>query len=269
MRDGIARASGCAIAVMAKAPVPGEVKTRLAPPLTLEVTAALSASFLRDITENIVVVAREMRVQGYVAYAPERSEILFDGIVADGTRLVLADGAGVIVPGVHGFGRSLLHAAQSLFAQGHDAVCLLNSDSPNLPTSLLSQAASALAEHGERVVLGPAEDGGYYLLGMKAPHIHLFEDVAWSTNAVAEQTRARARALGLPVVELHPWYDVDDAPALHRLCRELASRRPVGALVPFPAPATAGCVERLCIHDLLAAASRRQMECAPSNRRGI
>jgi uncharacterized protein len=267
--DDFAPGRGCAIAVMAKAPVPGEAKTRLAPPLTLEAAAALSASFLRDITENIVLAARTVKVQGYVAYAPGGSETLFDRLLADGTQLVLANGAGVSAPRVRGFGRCLLHAAQSLFGTGHDAVCLLNSDSPNLPTSLLSQAAVALAEYDDGVVLGPAEDGGYYLLGMKATHIHLFEDIAWSTSAVAEQTRERARALGLPLVELDPWYDVDDAPALNRLCRELASRRPVGGLLPYPAPATAECVNRLCIHDLLAAASRRQMECAPSSRGGV
>ena len=123
-------------------------------------------------------------------------------------------------PRVRGFGRCLLQAARSLFDRGHDAVCLLNSDSPTLPTSLLSRAARALAEAGDRVVLGPADDGGYYLIGMKAPHVHLFEDIDWSTSRVAEQTRQRARALGLSVVELDTWYDVDDAAALTRLCRD-------------------------------------------------
>ena len=177
-------------------------------------------------------------------------------MLANGTGLVLADGAGVSASRVHGFGRSLLHAAQALFAQGHDAVCLLNSDSPTLPTSLLAQSAAALAERGDRIVLGAAEDGGYYLLGMKAPHVHLFEDIAWSTGEVAAQTRERARALGLAVVELDAWYDVDDAPALLRLCRDLASAPPADGLAPYPAPATAGCIERLGIRELLGAAAR-------------
>ena len=122
---------------------------------------------------------------------------------------------------------------------------------PDLAESLLAQSAAALAEAGDRVVLGPAEDGGYYLLGMKAPHVHLFEDIAWSTGEVAAQTRQRARALGLPLVELDPWYDVDDAPALARLCRELASAPPVDGLAPYPAPATAECIARLRIRELL------------------
>ncbi len=253
MPNGVAREGGCAIAVMAKAPVPGRVKTRLVPPLTPEIAAALSAGFLRDITENIALAAAGAKSFGYVAYAPAGSEALFDGMLAEGTRFVLADGAAVSAPGVEGFGRCLLHAAQSLFASGHDSVCLLNSDSPNLPTSLLSTAAASLAGAGDRVVLGPAEDGGYYMLGMKAPHLHLFENIAWSTNNVAAQTRQRAAALGLPIVELDPWYDVDDASALRRLCRDLGSPSRVNGLDPFCAPATAGCIERLRIRERLTA----------------
>jgi uncharacterized protein len=246
---GSDRHQGCAIAVMAKAPIPGQVKTRLAPPLTVDMAAALSAAFLRDVTENIALAARGAKVRGYVAYAPRGAEPLFDGILADGTALVLADGEAVAAPRVRGFGRSLLHAAEALFARGHDAVCLLNSDSPNLPTALLRQMAEALAAPGDRVVLGPAEDGGYYLIGAKAAHPHLFEDVAWSTPLVAAQTRERARALGLPVVELDAWYDVDDEAALVRLIHDLGS----GRRDAYPAWATAACLERLRVRDLLAA----------------
>jgi uncharacterized protein len=247
------REGGCAIAVMAKAPVAGQVKTRLVPPLTPGMASALSASFLRDVTENIALAARDMPMQGYAAYAPAGSEASFDGVLAAGTRLVLADGAAVSPPGVAGFGRCLLDAAESLFAKEHDAVCLLNADSPNLPTNLLAQAAAALAQAGDRIVLGPAEDGGYYVLGIKAPHQHLFEGVAWSTSAVAEQTRERARALGLPVVELDPWYDVDDAPSLHRLCRDLILQPTANGLAPFAAAATADCIDRLDLRAVLAA----------------
>jgi rSAM/selenodomain-associated transferase 1 len=253
MGEAFAREGGCAVAVMAKAPRPGQVKTRLVPPLTVNSAAALSTSFLRDITENIALAARDAAIRGYVAYAPAGSERAFHGILADGTRLVLADGVGVSISGVDGFGRSLLHAAQALFAKGHDAVCLLNSDSPTLPTRLLVQAAAALAEPGDRVALGPAEDGGYYVIGLKAPHIHLFQDIVWSSSSVAQDTRTRACALGLPVVELDTWYDVDDAASLRRLCRELTSRTG-HELAPYHAPATAACLARLRIPDLLAAA---------------
>jgi rSAM/selenodomain-associated transferase 1 len=254
MREPVAREGGCAIAVMAKAPRPGQVKTRLIPPLTADSAAALSASFLRDITDNITLAARHTAIQGYVAYAPVGLERAFDGLLSDGTRLIPADGGNLSLTGVQGFGRSLLHAAQALFALGHDAVCLLNSDSPTLPTRLLRQAAAALAEPGDRVVLGPAEDGGYYLIGMRAPHIHLFQNIAWSTEQVAEETRARAVALCLPLIELDTWYDVDDAASLRRLCRELASGRPSGCLQGYRPSATAECLARLRVPELLAAA---------------
>ncbi|HXZ02855.1 MAG TPA: TIGR04282 family arsenosugar biosynthesis glycosyltransferase [Stellaceae bacterium] len=240
----------CAIAVMAKAPRAGQVKTRLVPPLTPEAARQLSACFLSDITENLRLAARAAALCGYVAYAPAGLERMFDGVVAPGTRLVLADGSGDMPPRVQGFGRSLLDAARALFARGHESVCLLNADSPTLPTALLAEAARALAAQGDRVVLGPADDGGYYLLGMKAPHAHLFEDIAWSTAAVAEETRARARALGLPILELAPWYDVDDGAALQRLWREIAAPRQE-ALAAYPAPATAAALARLCLADLL------------------
>jgi rSAM/selenodomain-associated transferase 1 len=253
MNEPISRSGGCAIAVMAKAPRPGLVKTRLVPPLSPSSASALSASFLRDITENIARAARAADIRGYVAYAPAGSEAAFDGKLASGTRLILADGTGISIPGISGFGRSLLHAVQALFAKGHDVVCLLNSDSPTLPTRLLIEAAAVLAATGDRMVLGPADDGGYYLIGIKAPHLHLFQNIAWSTAGVAAETRMRAAALNLPVVELDTWYDVDDALSLRRLCRELASASIADATCRYGAPATAECLAHLRIPELLAA----------------
>ena len=244
----------CAIAVMAKAPQPGRVKTRLTPPLSPADAMALSRSFLRDTTTNIRLAGEQAAISGYVAYAPANTEKLFDGMLAEGTRLILADGAPTMPAGVQGFGRSLLHAARGLFDRGYGSVCLLNSDSPTLPTGLLVQAAQALLAPGDRVVLGPAEDGGYYLVGMKAPHAGLFEYVAWSTEQVAEQTSERARVLGLEIVELAAWYDVDDLAALHRLLREIDASAPgAGGLAPYAAPATVACVDRLGLRGLLAA----------------
>jgi rSAM/selenodomain-associated transferase 1 len=212
----------CAIGVMAKAPQPGKSKTRLCPPLTPHQAAALSAAFLRDITENIALSARFFPISGYIAYAPAGGESLFDGHLAAGTSLILADGTPAMPAGVDGFGRSLLHAIQAMLALGHGSAVVLNSDSPTLPTSFLCRTAEALTQDGDRVVLGPAEDGGYYLLGMKQAHARLFADIAWSTDSVAETTRARAAELGLEVVELPTWYDVDDHAALTRLIAETA-----------------------------------------------
>jgi len=237
----------CAIAVMAKAPQPGRAKTRLVPPLTSDEAACMGAAFLRDVTDNLACAAQAAPIRCYAAYAPAGSESLLTPHLAPATRMVLADGSLLVPDRVRGFGRSLLQAATSLLARGYGAAALLNSDSPTLPTALLRQAATALTAAGDRVVLGPAEDGGYYLIGMKAPHAHLFADVAWSTEAVAEQTRARACELGLELVELEPWYDVDDSAALRRLVREVAA-----GSSGYAAPFTAAVVAQLRLADRLA-----------------
>ena len=244
------RASTCAIGVMAKAPRPGYCKTRLCPPLDAVQAAALSAAFLRDVTENIALAAHDAAICGCIAYAPANAEHLFDGHLAEGTSLLLADGAAPMPPDVQGFGRSLLHAIQAIFAQGFAAACVLNSDSPTLPTGFLVRAARALLAPGERVVLGPADDGGYYLLGMKQPHARLFADIAWSTGEVAAVTRARAASLGLDVVTLPTWYDVDDVAALTRLVAEHATPE------AYPAPATRACIARIGLGSRLDVAAQ-------------
>ncbi len=246
------RADICAIAVMAKVPQPGRSKTRLVPPLTPEQASALSAAFLRDVTENIALAARQHPIHGSIAYAPAGLEPLFAGHLARGTGFVLADGNVDLPPGVRGFGKCLLHAIQSLLGDGYGSACVLNSDSPTLPTASLERAAVALAAPGERVVLGAAEDGGYYLLGLKRARARMFEDIDWSTDRVADQTRARAQSLGLPVVELDPWYDVDDHAALNRLVAELDAGAPRPG---YAARATSACIDRLGLRRLLGLAA--------------
>jgi len=236
-------AAYCAIAVMAKAPRPGRCKTRLTPPLAPDQAAALSAAFLRDTTENIVTAGHAQKIHPWAAYAPAGSEHLFDGHLADGTRLVLADGSPDMPPQVQGFGRSLLHAIQALLKRGYGAACVLNSDGPTLPTAYLAEAARLLAQPGDRAVLGPANDGGYYLLGLRQAHAQMFADIVWSTEFVAAQTIARAGEIGLEVVTLPVWYDVDDAAALQRLVADLSSQPGAGA--HFAAPATRACLHRL------------------------
>ena len=119
---------------------------------------------------------------------------------------------------------------------------MLNSDSPTLPTEYLIRTAELLFAPGERVVLGPAEDGGYYLLGAKQAHAHLFADIVWSTDSVADATRARVQELGLELVELPVWYDVDDRSALTRLIEEAGRRGP-----HFLAPASRAALDAMRI----------------------
>ena len=214
------RAGRCAIAIMAKAPDAAQVKTRLSPLLHPNEARELSACFLRDMTQMLVSAGRAAPIDGCIAFAPAGSEASFAPIVAPGTGTVLADGAIDAPSNVVGLGRSLLHAARALLARGYGAVALLNADSPTLPAEAIVEAARLLAAPGERLVLGPATDGGYYLIGLKAPHPELFADIDWSSARVAAQTRAAAQRLGLAVAELAPWYDVDDPASLARLVRD-------------------------------------------------
>jgi rSAM/selenodomain-associated transferase 1 len=205
---------------MAKAPVAGRSKTRLCPPLLPEQAAAMSAAFLCDTIENIELAGRSAPIEAYAAYSPWGSERLLRAHIGTGTKFLLADGNTTMPDGVEGFGRCLLQAMQDMLARGHAGACLLSSDCPSLPTRLLSEAAEILLAPGERAVLGAARDGGYYLLGLKTPHAHLFRNIAWSTSSVAEETRDRAREIDLEVTELDIWYDVDDAASLDMLLAE-------------------------------------------------
>ena len=123
-------------------------------------------------------------------------------------------------------GRVLLGATRDLLARGHGRVLLVNSDSPTLPTARLREAIEHLGASGDRVVLGPATDGGYYLIGLKTAHPRLFEDVKWGSDVVFAGTLSRAAEIGLPVVELSTWYDVDDAESLTMLLAELRGLLP-------------------------------------------
>jgi len=239
------------IAVMAKAPCAGRSKTRLLPLLSAEQAAHLSAAFLRDVTINVATAAAGGTIVPYVAYAPAGAEAAFDGMLPTGTGLLLADGSVAAPDGVQGFGRCLLHAIQSMLARGHTAACVLNADSPTLPTRLLRAAAARLARPGDRVVMGPAEDGGYFLLGMQRAHASLFARIDWSTDRVAAQTRERAADAGLALDELESWYDVDDPETLFRLLREL---RGAGSPDAFPASHSAACLARFGLDERCGAA---------------
>ncbi len=164
-------ASRCALALMAKLPIAGSVKTRLTPPLAPEEAAALSECFLRDMTMNFASLNAN-GTEGVVLYTPADAEMVL---------------------------RDLL---------------------PN--AFIFETAVSRLAQNGDRVVIGPSEDGGYYLIGLKLPHRNLFERIAWSTADVLAHTIERAAEINLAVETLPTWYDVDDAATLRLLCDELS-----------------------------------------------
>jgi rSAM/selenodomain-associated transferase 1 len=224
--------SSCAIAVMAKASIPGITKTRLVPPLTFEQAAGLNTVFLQDVASNILAAADQASIAGYMAFGPSGSERFF--------REILPSDIGLIESWLPDFGSCLLGAIAELLKRGHQAAVVLNSDSPTLPTALLVETAEMLALPGDRAVIGPSTDGGYYLLGLKHAHARLFEDVAWSTERVARQTLERAAEIGLSVHVLPAWYDVDDWTSLKTLHAELCEGRPFARdLQPHRATRTA------------------------------
>ena len=207
----------CGIAVMAKASVPGRTKTRLVPPLSCEEAARCNTAFLRDVGDNILTASAQSSIAGYVAFGPPEARPFF--------QATLPGEIGLIEAWYPNFGDCLASALAQLLRRGHAGAVVLNSDSPTLPTSLLVETAATLSLPGDRIVLGPADDGGYYLLGVKAMHPRLFQDIAWSTEQVAQQTLERAAELGLPAHILPTWYDVDDVRALGILQAELFEGR--------------------------------------------
>ena len=206
----------CALAVMTKAPRAGYVKTRLIPPLTPEQAAQLNICFLRD-TGAAIQKASGSSAIGVGAYTPVGSESAYIGVLPQEFKLLPQRG--------DGFGERLAFAAEDLFRCGFGSVCLIDSDSPTIPAHAYAQAVTLLSQPDDRVVLGPSDDGGYYLIGLKNNHPKLFEGIDWSTERVFDQTRMRAKELDLEIALLPNGYDVDDRASLNRLCAELLDER--------------------------------------------
>jgi rSAM/selenodomain-associated transferase 1 len=242
----------CGVAVMAKASEAGKAKTRLCPPLTLEEAAAFNTAFLKDIADNLIAAASRASIAGSMAYGPPGSEAFF--------RAHLPASIGLREVWYPGFGRCLAETLNGLFAAGHKVACVLNSDSPTLPPGLLVEMAEVLAHPGDRAVLGPSADGGYYLLAVKTMHSRLFEDIAWSTEIVARQTLERAAEIGLGVHILPEWYDVDDCRSIRVLMGELLEGRPFSAsLQPGPARHSQALLQSLIARSNLAGRLERFM----------
>ncbi|MFO1155050.1 MAG: TIGR04282 family arsenosugar biosynthesis glycosyltransferase [Rhodospirillales bacterium] len=216
-----------ALGIMCKAPIEGTCKTRLCPPLTPKEAAALSRSFIADVAALVADVARSAAC-GLAIHAPTA-----DGL--EDLQDVLPDGLPLLVQRGADLGERLLHATQDLLAVGFAGVCFIGADSPTLPAALLEQAVGELRRPGDRIVLGPAIDGGYYLLGLKRAHAELFRGVSWSSNLVLAQTLCRIAGSRLPVTLLPLWYDVDDLASLQLLMHEL-----FGADVPLSANGLVG-----------------------------
>jgi hypothetical protein len=203
-----------AIGIVCKAPQPGRSKTRLAREIGPAAASELSACFLRDVAATIEAVPQALGRCGYGVYAPAGTE--------DIMRQLLPPGFGLLLQAGDDLGHVLIGATRALLQLGHDCVLLVNGDSPTLPPRLLTQAIEVLRKPGDHMALGPASDGGYYLIGLKHPHPQLFARIAWGTQTVARATRERADEIGLATTLLPEWYDVDDVQTLRWLQEELS-----------------------------------------------
>lgn len=200
-----------AVAMMARSPgAPG--KTRLAGYVDAERHAALRVALFRDTLDALRAVRRANHV--VICDPPAACEEV---------RAIVGPEVDVLAQREGDLGARLAGAFEDLFRLGATAVVIVGSDLPDLPPVTVRRALDVLETQGDGVVLGPALDGGYYLVGLKAPRRELFAGIDWSTAAVLRQTLDRARTLGLPVALLPPWPDVDDLADLRRLARD-ASR---------------------------------------------
>jgi len=186
------------LVIVAKQPVSGRVKTRLFPKLSPEVAADLYRCFLQD---RIKEVSSLNGVDRAIAYTPEAAKETFASLAMDGFELFAQRGKHL--------GERLSNIFLEKLSQGYEAVSIVDSDSPDLPKSLINESFELLLTGQADIVLGPCYDGGYYLVGMRKPHPELFRNIPWSTENVLSVTLEKARKMGLNVRLLSIWNDLD------------------------------------------------------------
>ncbi|MEM7125499.1 MAG: TIGR04282 family arsenosugar biosynthesis glycosyltransferase [Chloroflexota bacterium] len=202
-----------ALIIMAKEPAPGKTKTRLCPPLSHVEAAQLYGAFLQDVIELARDVARRVpQLRPFIAYAPEAAQSYFQALAPD-FSLVPQQGATL--------GERLDFVLTSCLSQGYQHVAAINSDSPTLPVDHLVQAFHQLETGRVDVVFGPAEDGGYYLIGLTRPWPRIVREVKMSTPNVLQESLMIAAEESARSVLLPSWYDVDTVEELQRLHSEL------------------------------------------------
>jgi rSAM/selenodomain-associated transferase 1 len=222
---------GNALVILAKQPLPGAVKTRLGATIGFERAAALYCAFLEDLRERFEVAAR---VGGYAllwACAPTTASLAPLLGQERGARLIAQRGEDLA--------ERLFHVCVDMQALGYRCAVILGSDSPHIPADVVTRAFDGLRRRD--AVLGPAEDGGYYLVGLhlRPQPPDLFRGIHMSTPSVLEDTLARARALDCAVSLLEPHFDIDDVRDLARLAAALRAG-------DFTAPATAQAIAAVC-----------------------
>ena len=210
-----------ALVIFAKAPIPGQVKTRLCPPLSPDEAASLHGSFVLDVLERSHSPKTQRRItpnwvplDRFVACAPSASHVFFKIIEArHGVQLLDQIGDDL--------GSRMEQAFRMIFDRGYQRVLVVGTDLPSLPGECYREAIKLLGDHD--LVLGPSLDGGYYLIGLTRPAPELFAGIPWSTDRVFALTRAKAEALGLKIGLLPAWRDVDTIDDLMAVIQEAGS----------------------------------------------
>ncbi len=193
-----------ALIVLVKYPEPGKVKTRLAKSIGAARAAELYREFAARTFQTSARLAHAVR---FAAFTPREKEAELRAMFPGEEQWLEQHSSPDL-------GARMYEAFSAVLALGYRRVLTIGTDSPTLPLAYLEEAAAKLNEHD--LVLGPAEDGGYYLIGLKAAPSALFEGVAWSTEKVLAQTLERAEMMNLSVHLLPEWYDVDDLATLEK-----------------------------------------------------
>jgi len=202
-----ARNSDRLLVIMAKAPKPGAVKTRLTPRLSLQAVTA----FYRCLLDDTLALARSLVGVEIAIMCPDSDVNELASLTGQGVRVVAQKGEGLAAG---------LTSVFAHFVEGSQRrIIAFNSDSPHLPRSVIEEAFEILRAHD--LVVGPTDDGGYYLVGAKASHPTLFSGGGMGTSSALERLLSRARVLELSVGFEDPFYDIDVADDLIRLAAEL------------------------------------------------
>lgn len=195
-----------ALIIMTKAPEPGQVKTRLVPPLTFVEAADLAQALLADQLEN---VAQFGGAQLFIAFTPDEARGYFENFATLGFSCFTQKGGDL--------GARMGNAFKQVFEFGFDNVVLIGSDLPALPLTTFERAYASLEKPDRDLVFGPSEDGGYYLVGMGRPIFDIFQDIAWSRNDVLARSVEKLAEMGVNYELLNYSYDIDTLDDLKRL----------------------------------------------------
>jgi len=189
-----------ALVLMSKAPIPGKTKTRLQSHLKPEECAELHRAFLKDISAKLKNInIKHKTLDLFLSYTPEGSENLFSDLIGDDFKLILQTGKDL--------GARMYNSITEVHNQSSKPVIITGTDLPSLPAEIITEAVAALKE--KDVVIGPAVDGGYYLIGMQTPLPFLFTCKEWGSDSVLVKTINSASEHNLKIHFLPEWYDID------------------------------------------------------------